>query len=373
MRYCVLAVIMAVCAKAETMQVVSLNPTGGEPPVLLGSTLDDTQEVIYTVKVYDSASATNIGYTQLLFLTATPPGGGFAHGCVVRYAQDTNTFQLLGDDGATWGKNLTSGYFDIALNSQCVLVMGGSHVVSASGNYLTVQFQIGFISSGMTYTQYTRAQNDSGSVDSGYVGWAHTTPNGTLEFKIQDMSGSPASTIKVSDDNRPGGNGSALWPIMVAALNGHPWTDIAVVEVAMTTESDPKNIGPPSQDCRLRYNTANTEFEIYSQSDSTWKGAAIHPRTDSSLSVGGCSVLGNRAEALGAAASLDIRFHFKLFSTMLAPGNAPRTFNTFIKARNADGSVDSGFIAFGAMTLEDLPSGRGPVMRLEASPHPAQK
>jgi len=36
-----------------------------------------------------------------------------------------------------------------------------------------------------------------------------------------------------------------------------------------------------------------------------------------------------------------------------------------IFTRNADGSVDSGFIASGPMTLEDLPSGRGPVMRTE--------
>jgi hypothetical protein len=355
MRYCVLAVIMAACVQAETMQVVSLNPTGGAPPVLLGSTLDDTQEVIYTVKVYDSASATTIGYTQLLFLTATPPGGGFAHGCVVRYAQDSNTFQLLGDDGATWGENLTGGYFDIALNSQCVLVMGGSHVVSASGNYLTVQFQIGFISSGMTYTQYTRAQNDSGSVDSGYVGWGHTTPNGTLAFKIRDMNSSSSGSVRVADYGE-----FARWTIMVNTLNGHPWTDIAVVEVVMTTESDPNNIGPPSQDCRVRYNTANTQFEIYSDSDSTWKGAAIHPRTDSSLSVGGCSVLGKHAEAFGGGAMLTITFHLQFPVNMLAPGNAPQSFNSFAEARNADGSVDTGFIAFGAMKLEDVPRGTGP-------------
>ncbi len=133
--------------------ILSLTPTSGHGP-----------SQTFTATYSDSAGYQDIKYA--LFLANTGVNGAGA--CYVLWAP-ANSFYLMNDAGTTWLGPITGGSSATLQNSQCTL-SGATSSVSGSGNSLTVNFGITFLTAfdGLKNT-YTLVYGSAGN-----SGWQQT-------------------------------------------------------------------------------------------------------------------------------------------------------------------------------------------------------
>jgi hypothetical protein len=130
--------------------VLSLTPTSGHGP-----------SQVFTGTYSDSAGYQNIQNVQFL-LNGSVSG---ANGCYVEWVASNNSFYLMNNAGTGWVGSVAAGSSATVQNSQCIL-NGATSTVSGSGNSLTVNFGITFLTpfDGLqnTYTLISGSAGNSG-------------------------------------------------------------------------------------------------------------------------------------------------------------------------------------------------------------------
>jgi hypothetical protein len=119
---------------------------------------------VFTVVVTDTNGATDISEVDMYVMSGVKPGsvsGWSAHECIVRFQRAAGTVGLVVDAGGAFGVSAAAG--GVASNSQCTIFGSGSSA-TASGNTLTVKFNITFDGSVFSGAKqiYLAAGNNAG-------------------------------------------------------------------------------------------------------------------------------------------------------------------------------------------------------------------